>query len=173
MPQFILNEPSSAQHPFYSLNDFARGYVEAMFFTNCDSDHSDEDKANDLGVERLTRDSIASIKADCDAFISYIMPDGCSVQQWLNHIDDYDYDDAQAGRDFWFTRQRHGVGFWNRKELYIDLFESPLGCGGWETHDDSIEQGPYLGNLSDDLATAANSFGKCYIAIDRGWIYYR
>lgn len=77
MTQFHLNNPSSAQHPFYSLDDFARGYVEAMFFTNCDSGLDDSDKANDLGVERLTRASVKAIKADCAAFTGHIMPDGC------------------------------------------------------------------------------------------------
>lgn len=156
------------------LDDFARGYVEAMFFTNCDSGDSNENKANELGVERLTRASVKAIKADCAAFTGYIMPDGCFVRQWLNRVNDYG--DAQAGRDFWFTRQGHGCGFWDREALAVDLFEPidpPLGCGGWQLRDDDIEQGPCRGNLRDDLTTAAQSFGEKYVEIYRGWIHYR
>lgn len=31
-----------------------------------------------------------------------------------SHRPAYDYDEAGAGRDFWFTRCGHGVGFWDR-----------------------------------------------------------
>lgn len=37
MPEFCLNESARTAHPFYALSDFAKGYVEAMFFTNGDT----------------------------------------------------------------------------------------------------------------------------------------
>lgn len=30
------------------------------------------------------------------------------------------YDETQAGRDYWFTRNGHGVGFWDREQLRVD-----------------------------------------------------
>lgn len=186
MPEFILNAPQRYHacpgerggppaHPFYSLDEFARGYVEAMFFTNCDSGDDNEHRANELGVERLTRASVAAIKRDCDKFLGHVMPDGCFARQWLNRVAD-SYDDAQAGRDFWFTRQGHGVGFWDREQINLDLFEpiNPApGLGGWELRDDEAEQGPCRGNIRDGLTEAAKAAGEAYPEIWRGWIHYR
>ena len=88
MPQFILNTPPSradaqravaygylkpakrrAVHPFNDLDEFAQGYVEAMFFTNGDiGDETRPDRLNEMGVSRLTRASVEKIKVDCDRF---------------------------------------------------------------------------------------------------------
>ncbi len=107
MPEFILNHPARRAHPFYALDDFAKGYVEAMFFTNGDTGDEREDLLNEFGIERLTRAAVESIAADCRAFLGYIMPDGCFAQQWIDRAEGYDME--QAGRDFWLTRQGHGV----------------------------------------------------------------
>lgn len=185
MPQFILNEPATRHpanlpagaktHPFYSLDSFARGYVEAMFFTNCDTGNEErEDHANELGVERLTRKSVAAIKRDCSAFLSHIMPDGCTARQWLDRVGDSDYDDTQAGRDFWLTRQGHGAGFWDREAIDVDLFEpiNPApGLGGWELRRDDREQGACRGNIRDGLSDAAKAAGESYVEIYKGWIH--
>lgn len=144
MPQFELNTPAKG-HPFYSLDSFAKGYVEAMFFTNGDTGDERENLLNDLGVERLTHKSIASIKRDCDAFLAYKMPDGASVREWLNRVA-YVFEDDQAGRNFWFTRQGHGVGFWSRNEL------DNAGIG-------------------EALSKAARSLGECYVEAYRGRIH--
>ena len=144
MPEFILNRSARRRHPFYALDAFEKGYVEAMFFTNGDTDGEREDLLNELGVERLTRAAVKSIKVDCQAFRSKIMPDGCFVQQWLNRAENYD--DGQAGRDFWFTRQGHGVGFWDRAEL--------------------------AGGLGAGLTAAAKAMGEVWPYVARGWIYH-
>lgn len=152
-----------------NLDSFARGYVEAMFFTNGDIGDDKENRLDSLGMERLTKASVAAIANDCAAFLRHIMPDGCTVRQWLDRIDDYS--DEQAGRDFWFTRQGHGVGFWDRETLNIDLFASIDG-NGWQLRNDEIEQGPCMGQFGELLSKAANSFGEKYVYVQRGWIYY-
>jgi hypothetical protein len=185
MPEFQLNRPARRAHPFYSLDTFARGYVEAMFFTNCDTGNEErEDHANELGVERLTRASVAAIKRDCLAFLSHIMPDGCTARQWLDRVDSYD--DAQAGRDFWLTRQGHGAGFWDRDSLDVDLYAPTPGdgdpshdvaeivAGGWIVADDSAgkwEGAAAVGNIRDGLSDAARLAGESYVSIYRGWIH--
>lgn len=138
MPQFILNGPSDD-------DDFVAGYIEAMFFTNGDTGDERENLLNDLGTERLTRAARKSITADCRAFLSQIMPDGCFARQWLDRAEDYD--DEQAGQDFWFTRQHHGAGFWDRDELPKDL--------------------------RDGLTAAAKAQGEASCETHRGWIYHR
>lgn len=144
MPEFILNRPARRVHPFYALDDFAQGYVEAMFFTNGDTGDEREDLLDELGVERLTRAAVESIAADCQAFLGHIMPDGCSAQQWIDRAEGYDME--QAGSDFWFTRQGHGVGFWDRKELD--------------------------GELGEGLTAAAIAQGEVFPYVNRGWIYH-
>jgi hypothetical protein len=136
MPEFLLDTAHRGSHP--------RGYVEAMFFTNGDTGDEREFYLNELGTERLTRAAVKDIKKDCDAFLGHIMPDGCFVRQWLDRFEDYD--DAQAGRDFWFTRQGHGAGFWDRDQLK--------------------ESG-------EALSVAARAFGEAYVETWRGWIYHR
>jgi hypothetical protein len=146
MPQFVLNTPPVKAHPFYALSSFERGYVEAMFFTNGDTGDENEWHLNDLGVERLTLASIASIKSTCADFLASLMPDGRTASEW---IDDEQGDDEQAGRDFWFTRQGHGVGFWDRSD---DVWSEPA---------------------RDALSDAAHDMGEAYVEAYRGWIYHR
>ena len=35
---------------------------------------------------------------------------------WAGLSDIYDFDREQAGRDLWYTRNGHGVGFWDRDD---------------------------------------------------------
>lgn len=150
MPQFELNADRYGSHPYYKLSAFAKGYVEAMFFTNGDTGDDDEFKLNHLGVERLTREAVKDIAADCDAFLGGIMPDGCFVRQWIDRaslVSEGRYDDGRAGNDFWFTRQGHGVGYQDREEIE--------------------------GALGEGLAGAARNFGEAYCEIYWNWIYHR
>lgn len=148
MPEFQLNADRHGKHAYYKLSTFAQGYVEAMFFTNGDTGDDNEFLLNELGVEKLTREAVKDIAADCDAFLSKIMPDGRFCRQWLDEIaGQAAYDDERAGHDFWFTRQGHGVGYWDREELHE-------------------EQKLALSDL-------AHSFGEAYCEVARGWIYHR
>lgn len=150
MPQFTLNTPPrrTPPHAFCALDDFAKGYVEAMFFTNGDTGEDDENLLNDLGVDRLTKASVAKIKRDCDAFLTSFGHDGCFIRQWLDRANAATgYDDEQAGRDFWFTRQGHGVGFWSRDE------ETLPGA---------------IGEVLDEIA---KGFGETYVSVSRGWVH--
>ena len=88
------------------LSAFVRAYLECVLFT--DNDESDESGGEPLdrnySIEAFDEDSIARARADCEAFQTIMADDleltGC--------------DDEQAGHDFWFTRNGHGVGFWDR-----------------------------------------------------------
>jgi hypothetical protein len=144
MPEFILNNTRTNKRPH--LTQFEQGYVEAMFFTNGDTGDARENLLNEMGTERLTRAALLDIKRDCEAFLSTIMPDGCFVQQWLGRAAD-GYDDQRAGIDLWFTRQGHGVGYWERDELKAD-------------------------GLGDGLSDASKKLGEAYVEVSRGWIYH-
>lgn len=116
MTQFEL---TGAWRPeFKALDYFTQGFVEALFFTAPDggSGDAEADALGDL-TERdfcdLSADSLARIVADCKAFQE-------TNAALLEAAYSRDYDEAQAGRDFLFTRNRHGVGYWDRKELEAD-----------------------------------------------------
>jgi hypothetical protein len=137
MPEFQLNKP---RKPFaWHFDAFAEGYLEAMFFTNGDSGDDDEMHLNSLGTQRLTRASVLKILRDCAAFQK-------GARELLDEAYQRDYDETQAGRDFWFTRQGHGVGFWDRTELDAD-------------------------DLGRKLSSEARKFGEIYAFAQRGWIY--
>lgn len=83
--------------------EIINGYIEAMFFTEGDSELKDSD-SSDLAPETMTR-----IIEDCFSF--YV-----TAEKFFDDLpDDYDY--YGMGSDFWFTRNGHGVGFWDRLEL--------------------------------------------------------
>ena len=166
MPQFILNTPPSrrdvelgfkimgkrrAVHPFYDLDEFAQGYVEAMFFTNGDiGDETRPDRLNRMGVSRLTRDTVEIIKGDCDRFQVENEPLlGAALclepgAEGLEHAREA-LNDRRLGQLFWFARQGHGVAF---------------------------TDGGYADCLRD-LQKAARAFGECYVEAWRGWIHVR
>ena len=112
------------------LDSFTQGYVEALFFTSeerlCEESNGDRhmpDVAFDaatmesrflggdsFGFSDLAPEALASIIADCAAF----QRDNAAL---LAEAYARDYDATQAGRDYWFTRNGHGVGFWDREAL--------------------------------------------------------
>ncbi len=123
MPEFILELGDSESHKrFDALPDIARGYLEAAFFTGltyvfpdpegdtqcADGTRGDCLEIDGLGVGNLDPESFAAMVADASRF-------------WLANAETLervtasgDYDLEQAGRDLWFTRNGHGVGFWDR-----------------------------------------------------------
>jgi hypothetical protein len=74
------------------LDEFTRAYLEAVRFTNGGPDNPDFEAA-EFSVEFLLR-----AIADCRNF------------QQTNDLSGYPLE--RAGHDFWFTRNHHGVGFW-------------------------------------------------------------
>lgn len=147
MPEFILDtsgvvtmnppeQPAFAHLLFSDLGAFTQGYVEALFFTEeerlCEQSNG-ERHMPDVAINTATRESqfvggdsfgfsdlapeaLASIIADCEAF----QRDNAAL---LEAAYARDYDAEQAGRDYWYTRNGHGVGFWNRDALKPDSAE--------------------------------------------------
>jgi hypothetical protein len=89
---------------YSDLNPFTKGYIDAMFWTECHSDHPElEDKTFiDLAPETLTR-----IIEDCAGFEML-------HKKLLDSVMRDDYGLESAGHDFWLTRNGHGAGFWDR-----------------------------------------------------------
>lgn len=130
MPKFILDHGSpEAAKQFAALDSFTQGYIEAMFFT--DEERLCEESGCDMpsvsfntatmesrfvggdspGFGDLAPEALARIVADCAAFQQ------ANTVLLAAAADRPGYDDTRAGHDFWYTRNGHGVGYWDRKEL--------------------------------------------------------
>ena len=119
-----------------SLNDsFLAGYVEAMLFSSTDN----RDESGGLPLDRnytdrdITTDSLIKMAKQCRDFENLPgVADAIATRA------------EEAGRDFWFTRNGHGVGFWD---------------GDWPEPDATL------------LTKASKSFGESYPHVYRGKIY--
>ncbi|MBB4398722.1 hypothetical protein [Bradyrhizobium sp. ERR14] len=138
MPEFIL-EIGSVEHQrtFNALDGFTRGYIEALFFTDeeqlCEESDGEREMpsvafnmatmesrfvgGNSFGFADLAPSALESIIRDCEAF----QRDNAALLDSAYERDNYDSE--QAGRDFWFTRNGHGVGYWDRSQLENDSDE--------------------------------------------------
>lgn len=100
--EFILDETGG-----YGLDDFTKGYIEAAFFTN---------EFDDFSIQDIHPRSLALIKEDCRRFQETYREE---LDEALDTGQTIGYDERRAGNDFWFSRNGHGTGFWDR-----DLGES-------------------------------------------------
>lgn len=109
------------------LETFTAAFIEALYFT----DTGDVDQPG--SDAELSEDARADIEADCRSwwrrFGCYVVSDVCANVGTEGPV-------AQAGHDFWLTRQEHGAGFWD---------------GDWPE--------PY----GDMLTKAAEAYGKMYV----------
>lgn len=173
MPESTMKTGGAVAFPngpfrWHNLDAFTQGYVEACFFTESDPSASmadlgpghefiDGNIPADAGFSDIHPDSLIRISKDCERFQR-------ENQTWLNAAyEAADYDAAQAGRDFWFTRNGHGVGFWDRRQL-----ESPAG-NSLAAIEAPAQWGParkalFLSvrgkSLGDVLADACKAFGE-------------
>jgi len=114
MPEFILEvgETNAATALFESLDAFTQGYIEAMFFTSTGPDN-EEEGLGEAEVSQFALSALQLIKADCAAWQA-------EHADLLALAYARDYDEEQAGRDYWYEPQGHGVGFRDRKALEAD-----------------------------------------------------
>jgi hypothetical protein len=106
-----------------NLEDFINGCIEAIYFTETgDSDQPESDAIMD-------EDSLLRIKADCQSWWTHygchVMSDDCICKG----------DESKAiiaGRDFWYTRNHHGTGFWDGdwSDNYADILTQVSVCYG-------------------------------------------
>lgn len=102
MPQFVMDKGTNSKE-FDALDEFTQGYVEAIFFTEC---HADNPEMENCDFDDLAPETLKQIVDDCTEFQK-------ENEIFLAQACD-DYDMRRAGTDFWFTRNRHGAGFWDR-----------------------------------------------------------
>lgn len=98
-----------ARDHFRILDSFTLGYVEALFFTSTGS--ADDGDLEDATFDDLSGVAIHRIIEDCARFQSANRVD---LDEALDHGRASGYDLEKAGRDFWYSRNGHGTGFWDR-----------------------------------------------------------
>ena len=86
------------------LDAFARGYVDCALWLMTDELGHD---CNDFDGE-LSEQAYKSIARDCERFQAE------NVDALDEARDDRHMSDVQLGHDFFLTRNRHGVGYWDR-----------------------------------------------------------
>lgn len=115
-----------------ALEDFINGYVQCALWLSSNDEGTPFDE---LGVV-LADSALADIRSDCEDFYN------ANCHLWHNSIRT---DDQFAGHDFWLTRNRHGVGFWDRG----------------------------LGEIGKKLTELSHAYGEAYlIEGDDGLIYH-
>lgn len=109
MPEFILDHgDSETAKRFKALDSFTQGYIEAMFFTSTGS--GDDGDLEDATIAELAPSAWEMILRDCKAFQEGYADD---LQEAYDQ-DKANYGAIEAGRDYWYTRNGHGVGYWDR-----------------------------------------------------------
>lgn len=101
---FLVDE--AAQRRAANLAQFIAGYEEALDFTECGPDA-------DPGIAEAALAPSAHLEnaRTCAAFVH------ANTAPLANATGRVGYGWVEAGRDFWFTRNGHGVGFWDREVL--------------------------------------------------------
>lgn len=175
MPEFITDTAGTVNGvSFDDLCTFTQGYVEAMFWTSCctgiamtewaepenvedvEEGRADGSIPTDSGWGDLHPKSGEAIQLDCFNFEA-------QAGDLLREAYKRGYDAAQAGHDFWLTRNGHGTGFWDR-----DVLENP---GVWEENGSPRVGGPgwdaYMvareNSLGKQLTKIAKGFGEVYV----------
>jgi hypothetical protein len=114
------------------LDEFVGGYIAtALWSSSVEEEYAAEyDLAADtsmfdagLSAEDIAPDALASIRADCEAFLDANRAD---VDAYCEELGEWHGSDSvrgsdarysaleRAGGDFWLTRNGHGAGFWDR-----------------------------------------------------------
>lgn len=152
MPEFIMTGKESPT--YQSLDAFTRAYIEAAFWTEEEQlTESMGEKMPGIIIQAETlessydRESVPSFENLALTALEEIVEDCRAFQEANSHVYTAE-NDAQAGHDFWLTRNRHGVGFGDRPKIY-----------GKES--------------AEALTQAAQGFGETSLYVgDDGLIYY-
>jgi hypothetical protein len=105
MPDFHSKAADVASR---EVDDFTAGYIEAIYFTETGDGDQPSREAE------FSADALAVAIEECNTFRSRskALLEAAYAREG--------YSEVQAGRDFWFTRNGHGVGYWDRSELDAD-----------------------------------------------------
>jgi hypothetical protein len=162
MPEFIMDSDGEVNGlTFEDCTPIFQGYIEAMLFTETctgismveweepenqeavKEGQADGSIPTDSGFGDIHPDTLERMQLDCFNFEVKARP-------LLEEAYARGYEPVQAGRDFWFTRNGHGAGFWDRDVL------SSTG-EKWSGGNDSDGE-----TLGEKLTEVAKEFGETW-----------
>ncbi|MBS3648823.1 hypothetical protein KEU06_09415 [Pseudaminobacter sp. 19-2017] len=167
MPEFIMEGKELPE--FRKLDSFTQGYIQALFFTECEPNttadagqvddfirlwdpETQSSLPGDVGFADLDADSLARIIKACQEFQAIYEADLDTVDGYAHGRRGETYCREHAGHDFWLTRNGHGAGFWDR----------------YKSSDDQ----PDVKAAFDRLSDAAKAKGECWATYgDDGKVY--
>lgn len=85
------------------LSDMVDAYTECALWSS--TDFTDDGETVNLQDYELADETVAKFRKDCEAFLDFEDAQSLEFGGW---------NAAQAGHDFWLTRNSHGAGFWDR-----------------------------------------------------------
>lgn len=87
------------------MNTFLQAYLVAALWSSTDDDGTPLD--SEYSIDDIAPETLAAAEKDCVLFLER------SAHLRLGPNAPEGMDDAQAGHDFWLTRNGHGAGFWD------------------------------------------------------------
>lgn len=88
------------------MDDFTKHYLIAALWSSTGDDGEPLDAA--YSEDDIAPECVAKAMADCERFQRE------NAAMLARAYETRGYDVAQAGHDFWLTRNGHGAGFWDR-----------------------------------------------------------
>jgi hypothetical protein len=120
-----------------NLDSLVSGYIEAALWSSTPYDDNGEVIAEDFlgftlsdSFKQAMRERVACtlLKRDTRALFRIATLRGIKKDGVNTHTrNNWEYDQNQFGHDLWLTENGHGVGFWCREELEIDIKGNTLG----------------------------------------------
>lgn len=94
-----------------NTDQFTRAYVECALWSSTDDDGTPLDDGRDRSD--IAPATLADMAEDCRQFQADNVELLAQAYDLYSHNSEWTHE-AQAGHDFWLTRNGHGVGFWDR-----------------------------------------------------------
>lgn len=92
-----------------ALTQFTNAYLECAIWSSMDDDGTPLDLKG-YSIYDFDADSLNQATADCQSFITQVVK--------YADFDAYIHLREQGGHDLWLTRNGHGTGFWDRRDIY-------------------------------------------------------
>ena len=89
------------------MSEFLDAYIECALWSSTNMD-TEKPLDDDYGVGDIADEALTRMAIECEDFQQLAEPVLAEAYQQPG------YGPAQAGHDFWLTRNRHGAGFWDR-----------------------------------------------------------
>lgn len=151
-----------------TIDAFTRGYLEAALFTSDPRPRSGEwCETDDWNIDAIDLASLEDAITVCREFQAAHGDD-------LGRLaDDYGAVDVQHGADLWYTRNRHGVGYWDRG--YDDAIADRLSAAA-RAYGEADVSGPETddnGEVTDDALETWRAAGGVITIDDSRMIWRR